>query len=379
MRAMPLYSPRLFTGEINMTKESATVNTAPTTAVFSPQASPKKSFSTLILFLFVLALGGSTGWLGWQYLQRMEKQITALQLSMPAQQQNFESQQNNMITERLNTAEKTFRQMQADLLKQQQQEQDPLHTKTHYHLLEADYMARLAALNLSFGQNIPAAIALLQTADQRIKETDNPNLNKIRQTLADAILSLQAVPSVDTAGLLTRLNALQSQVSRLPLFGLAQPTATVLPEPETNTTTIDATEKKWKRALKETWVTLQKIIIIRHRNQPIAPLVAPEQESYLRQNLHLLLQQAQWGVINGNAAIYEASLQQAIDWIQQYFAVNERATLATLSLLTSLQQIKIQPTLPNISPALQALKEALDGTKPNPVKSPVQAQGENQA
>jgi uroporphyrin-3 C-methyltransferase len=374
-----------------MNQESSTAQTekgAEQTQPLQPIAS-QSSFTTPLLFLLVIALGSGAGWLGWQYLQQ-QKAMEKLQLSDSKNNQLYDLEKKtltNRLVERDQSLSQTEHQMAEiqkklqTLTKQQQQEQDPIYSKTYYHLLEADYMTRLAALNLSFGQNIPAAIALLQAADQRIQETENPSLDKIRQALAAGILSLQAVPNVDTAGLLTRLTAIQAQIIKLPLFGLAQPVPTTLPQTET-TSTIDATEKRWKRALKETWVTLQKIIIIRQRNQPVAPLIAPDQESYLRQNLHLLLQQAQWGVIHGNAAVYQSSLQQAIDWIQQYFANNEPATQATLSLLASLQKVNLQPALPNISPALQALTDALQGNKPQVLKSPVvqiqQTQGANQ-
>jgi uroporphyrin-3 C-methyltransferase len=82
------------------------------------------------------------------------------------------------------------------------------------------------------------------------------------------------------------------------------------------------------------------------------------------------LQQAQWAVIHSNAAVYQSSLQQATSWIQQYFANNEPTTQAMLSVLDALQKVNIQPELPDITPALQALNEALQRNKPKILSIP---------
>lgn len=234
-------------------------------------------------------------------------------------------------------------------------------------LTEVDYLLQLANYQLIYSQNVVTAIILLQTADKHLAGLSDPNLNRIRLLLAHALADLRAVPKVDVAGLLARIHALQIQATKLPVL-----VSTVTAEPKNNSI-IEATAKSnWQIALDKSWENLQKLIVIRRHQQPVTPLLSQEQQTYLQQNLQLLLQQAQWAVLQRQEVIYHNSLQQAEQWTTLYFVSNTPVTQAMLQAIRELQKINVQPSLPDISNVAQALQQVVASearTKINSTKS----------
>jgi uroporphyrin-3 C-methyltransferase len=223
-------------------------------------------------------------------------------------------------------------------------------------LSEVNYLARLANYNLNYTRDIPAAIALLQTADQRVAQLNDPNLNQVRQQLANNITALQAAGKLDTVGILAKLSALQAQIKQLPL--ISPPKFNV--QPKTNNASTAADLSTWRKVLADSMATLKALVIIRHHQQPIEPLLGSEQYMYLQQNLQLQLQQAQWAVLHAQKTIYQNSLQQAINWVQNYYASASPQTTAFIQNIQQLQKIDIQPALPDMTALLNLLSRAID-------------------
>ncbi len=219
---------------------------------------------------------------------------------------------------------------------------------------EVNYLVRLAHYNVTYTHDVPAAIVLLQTADQRIAALDDPAFDGLRQQFASSIGALQAIPNLDLAGLLSRINALAEQSKQLPLSAPASfiPQHITPAQQEQN-----AALPAWRKALQKSLNTLQTLVIIRHRNQPIAPLLAPEQEFYLQQNVQLFLQQAQWAALHGQENVYKVSLQQVEAWVQQYFAQDAANTRAFRHELDLLEKINVQPTLPGLNDLVRAVEQ----------------------
>jgi uroporphyrin-3 C-methyltransferase len=109
----------------------------------------------------------------------------------------------------------------------------------------------------------------------------------------------------------------------------------------------------WNRALDK----FEKLIIIRHRDEPIEPLLSPEQAFFLRQNLHLMLEQAQVALLQRKQQPFDSSLSRAREWIATYFDSKDATTTALLEGLAELSTINVAPELPDISASLTSLKE----------------------
>ncbi len=224
--------------------------------------------------------------------------------------------------------------------------------KDAWRILEAQYYVKLADTNLTFENNFPVAIQLLQTADNNIRELNNPKLDPIRKALADDVMALQNVPIVDYTGLYLRLVAVDNTINQLPIL---------VKDPQKNLSQVIVPSENvwWKRGLAETWQTLQKIVVIRYHESGVPPLVTPAQQDFIQENLHAMLQKSMWGLLNKNPGVYQASLQQSADWIKQYYLASSPVTQNVLQNITQLAQLNVNPATPKITASLQAFHDYL--------------------
>ncbi len=221
-------------------------------------------------------------------------------------------------------------------------------------LNDVEHTVVQANLTLNYNDNIPAAITLLQTADNHLSRQTDANVFHLRNQLALTLVKLQAIAQPDLVGLLSQIAAVSAQVQHLPLFALADKTAQF----KTKALATTPQNETWfAQGLRVSMETLKSLVIIRHRDQTITPLLNPQQEQFLRQNLCLMLQQASWAVLQHNQAIYQYSLNQAKIWLQHYFADNEQATIALNAQLTALATVNIAPNTPDLTPLLQSIHD----------------------
>ncbi len=211
-----------------------------------------------------------------------------------------------------------------------------------------DRYIQQAYLSLTFNHDLPSAIILLQTADQRLGAVMDSRTIVLRRNIADAIVKLQAIPTIDNVGILSKLAALRNQVATIPLFSINAQTSIfhehnndTIP---TNYATMGALHKAWFKTLEN----LKALVIIRNRTTSITPLISSVQEQFLRENLQLMLQQAQWAVLQRNQGVYQFSLNQANEWIQRYFSDNDQATQSLVKDINELKKIDLTPSTPDL-------------------------------
>lgn len=223
---------------------------------------------------------------------------------------------------------------------------------------EVAYLVQLANYNLTYMQNIAAAKTLLNTADKRLSDLSESDALKARQQLATIITQLNTLPNIDVAGLLTRLHSLQIQASKLLLLKpvTTQSQNNQQHNQQNNQVVMVNKSNNWREALANTWDAWQKLIVIQHHDKPIEPVLPAQQQLYLQQNLQLILQQAQWAVLHRQAAVYQSSLQQTIEWMQRYFVATSTEAASMINTLIELKKINLQITTPEITPLLQTLQ-----------------------
>lgn len=274
--------------------------------------------------------------LGWYFFTIYNKSTSSLDTFKQQQQATTQELQTT-----INDLQSQVNQQQALLANLQQLSNG---NKPSWRFSEAKYLVQLAYYHLTFTHDVRSALALLQTAEQRIASINDPTLVPIQQDIENSIVALQGVPQVDLAHLLTRITALQTQAPQLPAIGL--PSFKSVEESEEQADD----QSPLRQAIHQSWVTLQKIVVIRHQDTPISPLLSPEQQAYLQQNLQLILQQAQWAALRGQEDVYQSSLQHAQEWVDRYFAKNLPATQAFVQDLNTLQKVNVQPPLPDLAP-----------------------------
>ena len=227
-------------------------------------------------------------------------------------------------------------------------------------LAEVEYLLRLANQRVLMEKSPVGALALLQSSDKILQETDDVSIYNVRKAIASDIASLESVPRLDVDGTFLKLAALNEQVSKLRLIPISDKRE--LPQ-MLKQVTPDSVSESWNQGLKASWNQtmdkLEKLIVIQHRDEPIEPLLSPEQVYFLQQNLHLMIEQAQLSLLQGQQGSYDASLTKATEWVGSYFEAKDSTTQGLLKGLEDLKSIQVSPALPDITSSLKALKAYL--------------------
>ncbi len=221
-------------------------------------------------------------------------------------------------------------------------------------LAEAGHLLRLANQRLVMAADPVASLALLNSADAVLLEIDDPSLHQVRAALAADIASLRAVPRVDVEGIYLRLAALVEQADKLVIFQLPKQAARPVPQ------AADDWQGRGRQAYEAALAKLSDYLIIRRRDVPMQALMDPQWEGLVRQNLRMLLEQAQVALLSGNQILYAASLERAQHWVAQFAESDEVAARAISEEITTLAGLTIGVPQPDISRSLQAMDAAIE-------------------
>ncbi len=366
-------------GEPDTTPEPATEQPASQSEA-APRARSGGAVAWFALLL-VLGLGAAAAWLVLQaqsreaaVLQRLveleevdhsAQVVAADDTEIRAELRALERSVQDTLEQRLNTVQPQL-QRQAASVREQASRLQALETRLaeqraelaqlrggdrdSWLLAEVEYLLRLANQRLIMAGDAVSAQRLLQSADGILRQLDSTALHPVRRAVAEDLAALRALPELDVEGLYLRLGALVDQVAGLVIFEL--PERSDGPE----AAAADTWQQRLQQGYQQALATLSKYIVVRRREVPVEALVDPQWEGLLRQNLVMLLQQAQVALLSGNQPLYEASLQRAQRWLTEFFLADEAAASAAASELEDLSDEVIAVPLPDISASLAALK-----------------------
>ncbi len=224
-------------------------------------------------------------------------------------------------------------------------------------LAEVQYLLHIANQRAQLQRDAHTASAALRSADQRLQSLADPGYNKVRELLASEIAALDAVVQPDLAGITLTLDGLAAQVAQWPLQDRHAPRRLDATTTETGAAEEGDLRSRVQTVLSNVWEALRSLVVVRHNDAPIAPMLAPDQEFFLHENLRLQLNMARLAALQGQQDNYKASLKNASTWVQQQYAQDAPRVSAALAELQRLAAIDVHPALPDISASLRALRE----------------------
>ncbi|MEM9242563.1 MAG: uroporphyrinogen-III C-methyltransferase [Pseudomonadota bacterium] len=334
----------------------------------------------ILVLVIAVALLSSNYWRQQQkQYQQLKRQLSAitqqnqtLQQKIAAIQTNREQLSKNQTA--LNTLQQYF-----DKLKQQNDQQQQLITtmsdnnaKLHQQLLgndatwlvaEALYLSRLANYTLVFQRDISTSISLLNTADQLLHRTGNPNVLPLRQAITKDITNLEMIKPVDIAGLYLKLQALRRIITALPIMDDHISTM------EANKNNGDqkklSPQDNWQDRLKiNINQVLNNLVIVKRKqgvdNFPVSIL----SKDLLGQYTALLITQAQSALLTSNQNIYQNALAQLTAVMHKYYNKNA-TTQQILSTIATLNRINIKPKLPDLNKTIIMLSDYYKNSNKN--------------
>lgn len=223
-------------------------------------------------------------------------------------------------------------------------------------LAEVEYLVRLGAQRVEMQQDARGALAMFEAADDILASSEGVTAFSLREALANDIAELRAVDTIDVDGIYVRLGALKSLVDEL-----RQPTPAFTPEPaDIDSAPADAgLGQQAMTFIENVGSRLASLVDYRRDEESIKPVLPPEQEYYLRQNLLFKLQLAQLALLQENQAVYDNSLGEAQEWLERHFDPEHRVVQTLQASLDELEGLDITREMPDVSESLRAVRETL--------------------
>lgn len=238
--------------------------------------------------------------------------------------------------------------------------------RTEWVLAEAEQLLVIANNRLQLGRNVGSALSALRTADAQLNHIANPALLPVRRELAHEIAALEAIDKVDVGGISLKLGSLAETVVRLPIAPEVSRRQQAALEAKATTTITDAgNDSNWRAQARSLWHDMLSLVRVRTDLTMQRPLLAPEQEYFLRENLKLMLYGAQLALLQGNTGVYQQNLGTAQQLLKEYYDTNTQVVSAMQAELEKLRTSKLGAELPDISRSLAMLR-AVSGARSKP-------------
>ncbi len=223
-------------------------------------------------------------------------------------------------------------------------------SRDEWQLAEVEQVLTIAQQQLQLSGNVRSALLALELAESRLARTDRPQFLPVRRALTRDIERLKSAPALDLPGMSFKLDRLIGTADTLPLAfeeRAERPAARPVGA---------ADGRMLERIGSEIWSELKQLVVVRRIDMPEAPLLAPSQAYFLRENLRLRLLNARLSLLNRDEAGYREDMRAAQAWIKRYFDPRGRQVGEALVLLRQLDAASLSFEMPSISESLDAVR-----------------------
>jgi uroporphyrin-III C-methyltransferase len=228
-------------------------------------------------------------------------------------------------------------------------------TRGDWLIADAEYLLSVANERLHLIGDVNTTREALEAADQRLRESGDAGIFKVREELAKEIAVIKSVIVPDIVGIFGSIQALQDRVDKLVLFlPYTGKELTTAPSEEKQQPPTDTTEDQGllDSAINE----LEGIVTIRHTEHEVKEILTPEEAQFIREQLRVKLEMVKVSLIQHNEALFQSSLSDAKKWTEQHFTKNTDVD-NFIAELDQLNTIKIHSQFPDISSSLKMLRE----------------------
>lgn len=221
-------------------------------------------------------------------------------------------------------------------------------TRDEWALTEIEQVLLLASQQLQLSGNVASALAAMQLADSKLQRLDRPQFVPLRRALARDMDRLKAVPFVDVSGMSVRLDQVITSVDTLPL-ALEERLPAPAPQPPL------PEDSAWRRFLSGVWLDFRQLVRVENIDLPEAPLLTPQQQFFLRENLKLRLMSARFDLLFRDQTNFRDDLAAADAWIRKYFDTRAAPVQGVLASIKQVQASDIASDLPDVGRSLEAV------------------------
>ena len=321
------------------------------------------------LAIFALLLGAAGvavgGWGVWQvrHLQANNQQQSGQVQALNDQAQTLKLNEQRLserlaqlpAAEELEERRRQVAQLQGDQQRLNQRLETVLGaSRKDWRLAEAEHLLRLASLRLSALQDITSAQALVQGADEILREQNDPGSFAAREQLAKTLAALRSTEQPDRTGLFLQLGALREQVVQLSELA---PEYKDRGESLLGLTADGDGASRWA----QWWDEISRYVRIDfNADENVRPLLAGQSLVQVRLALSLALEQAQWAALNGQAPVYTQALAEARDVLKNNFNQDNPQSKIMLERVGELSKLPVTVVTPDLTQTLSSVQAYLE-------------------
>jgi len=227
---------------------------------------------------------------------------------------------------------------------------------------EALYYLRVANARARLASDAEVALTALELADEKLRETGDPEVAAVREVLAGEITALKAIPDIDVTGMAFSLQSLAAQIDTWPLRNPApQRFSGESPESPPEPAADDAVDTDaWSRFRASVESVFRSIVKVRENTDAPAVQLSQAQHALVIESVRGEVQVARLALVTGEYDLFGQALQRIETQLQSYFDAGDRAVAAALATLTELAAVDRPAAMPDISGSLTLLLDADD-------------------
>jgi len=282
-----------------------------------------------------------------QQLSGLQSQIANVNAEMTGKDNHFNqtlAEFSKLHDERLGS---TRKELESSILALQRQLGK---TRGDWLIADAEYLLSVANQRLHLVGDVDTTREALEAADQRLRESGDASVFKVREQIAKEIAALNNIEEPDIVGIYAGIQHLQDAVEGLSVF---------LPhagkQPEKEPVQQDLSEHGHE-ILETVAKQLEGYVVLRHTEQPVSAVLTPEEAHFIKQQLKVRLEMIEIALVQQNDTLFKSSIADAKAWLEKNFSENQK-TKNFAAELDKLSSVQLHSQYPDVSGSLKLLKD----------------------
>lgn len=283
-----------------------------------------------------------------QQMTDLQTQITNLNAELTGKDNHFTETLANFTKLHEERLDNTRKELDSSIQSVQRQLSK---TRGDWLIADAEYLLTVANQRLHLVGDVPTAREALEAADQRLRESGDAAVFKVREQIAKELAQLNSVTIPDIVGIYATIQHLQDSVESLSVFlPHAGKQTDQAQSPSTNVA-------EQNNGLVSTLAKqLQGYVVLRHTQQQVQAILTPEEAHFIRQQLKVRLEMIEIALVQQNDTLFNSSIADTKNWLKKNFDENI-ATERFVQALDKLNGIALRGQYPDISTSLKLLKD----------------------
>ncbi len=226
-------------------------------------------------------------------------------------------------------------------------------TRGDWLIADAEYLLSVANQRLHLMGDVKTTRMALEAADQRLRESGDSAVFKVREQIAKEIAGLRTVSVPDVVGMYSSIQTLKDKVAKLAvLLPYAGKPLTESKQIHDHEKTQDAEHGVLNAALS----LLEGYVTVKHSDQPVTEIITEEEVEFIRLQLGVKLEMIKISLVQQNDVLFQSSIADTKQWLNKNFTRNVTAKSFQQE-LDRLNGIPIRGQFPDVSKSLKLLKD----------------------